>query len=134
MTDEPTLSGRSAAVRRGFAMRCAVCGHRPIATSPFNLAETCPGCDYRFESEDGFRAGSMTITMATLIVSVIVTLGVFLIAFWPDVPWVVVAICVWLAATAIPILTYAWAKSVWNGIAVFMDPAIDLLAEPPSQV
>jgi uncharacterized protein (DUF983 family) len=69
---------------RAARLHCPVCDGDGIFADYLTLRERCPGCQYRFEREEGYWLGAMTINYG-----VVGTLGVLLFALattlwsWP---------------------------------------------------
>ena len=78
--------GTARALWRGLRKRCPRCGAAGIFKSWFDLKETCPGCDLRFEKEDGGFLGAMVINYAIAFAVWIVMLTVVLVLMLPVVP------------------------------------------------
>jgi len=108
------------ALGRGLRRRCAVCGAGNVFTSWFRMIEACPTCGRRFEREEGYWLGAMTVNFAVIeLVFGIVFIGGML-ATWPDVPWTVILIGGLAANLLIPLLFYPTAKTVWIALDVVL--------------
>lgn len=86
------------------------------------MAETCPGCGVRFEREDGYWVGAVTINTAVTFVTFV---GLFLaltLATWPDVPWGwVMGITVGINIT-LPVVFYPVSKTLWVALETSWHP------------
>lgn len=116
---------RRQALSRGLRGRCPNCGGGKLFTGLADLKESCPRCGFRFEREDGYWVGAMTVLMAV----VLAVFGSFILGgmllFWPDVPW---NILVWGGVglnIIVPFALYGWSKTVWLGVDMAFSPARD---------
>ena len=112
-------------VSRGLLRRCAYCGKSGIFDSWFRLKKECPRCGFDFDREPGWWIGGMIINLAGAMTLFAVILGLGLLTFWPEVPWVALAVVSALAMAAFPIVFYPISKTIWLGIDLLMvgDPA-----------
>jgi uncharacterized protein (DUF983 family) len=112
-------------VSRGLLRRCAYCGKKGIFESWFRLKKECPRCGFDFDREPGWWIGGMIINLAGAMALFAVILGLGLLIFWPDVPWLALAVVSALAMAAFPIIFYPISKAIWLGIDLLMvgDPA-----------
>ena len=107
-------------ITRGLLRRCAYCGKQGIFDSWFRLKKECPRCRFDFDREPGWWIGGLIINLGVsmLLFAVILVLGLFL--FWPDVPWVALAIVSASTMAIFPIIFYPISKTVWLGIDLLM--------------
>ena len=49
-------------LRGVFGNRCPSCGEGAVFSGLYQMNETCPACQYRFEREDGYFLGAMVIS------------------------------------------------------------------------
>lgn len=84
------------------------------------MVERCPGCNYRFEREEGFFLGAYVINFAAmeigLIISMIVGFGLTL----PDPPTAKLAAMGCVVGVVVPIFTYPFSKTIWTAIDLAM--------------
>ena len=61
---------RGQIITRGFANRCPNCGRSSLFKPGklFELADACPGCGLKFEKDDGFYLGAMSINYGVTLV------------------------------------------------------------------
>jgi len=115
-------------LRRGFTKRCPACGSGHLFDGWFRMKDRCPGCDYRFEREEGFFLGAYTINLAIaeglLLVLAIVPLIVLLDAKPEMSVWPIAAIGL-VAAIVAPLVFYPFSRTIWS--------AIDLVLRPPGR-
>ncbi len=86
------------------------------------MAETCPRCGVRFEREDGYWVGAVTINTA---VTFITFVGLFLaltLATWPEVPWGRVMVITVGINTTLPVVFYPVAKTLWVALETSWHP------------
>ena len=115
-------------LRRGLTKRCPVCGSGHLFDGWFRMKERCPGCDYKFEREEGFFLGAYTVNLAIseglLLLLAIVPL-IFLLGTNRDVSiWPIVVIGL-VAAIVAPLVFYPFSRTIWS--------AIDLVLRPPDR-
>jgi uncharacterized protein (DUF983 family) len=112
-------------VTRGLFRRCAYCGKKGIFDSWYRMKKECPRCGFDFDREPGWWIGGMIINLAGAMALFALILGLGLLIFWPDVPWVALAVFSALAMAIFPILFYPISKTIWLGIDLLMvgDPA-----------
>jgi uncharacterized protein (DUF983 family) len=112
---------------RGLVKRCPLCGSGKLFTGWFRMKERCPGCDYRFEREEGFFLGAYVINLAIaqgLVILLAIVPLIVRMAGDPDAsiwPFVVGGI---VGAVVAPVVFYPWSKTIWT--------AFDLMLRPPS--
>ncbi|MBI5158064.1 MAG: DUF983 domain-containing protein [Acidimicrobiia bacterium] len=82
------------------------------------MAETCPGCQHRFERHEGYWIGAVAInTVATLGVFAAAFVGA-MVATWPDPPWTAITIGAVILNVIFPIVFYPWSKTIWVALEV----------------
>ena len=122
----PPTPGRM--LLRGLTKRCPICGRGHLFDGWFTMKERCPGCDYKFEREEGFFLGAYTINLAIaeglLLILAIVPLIVLLDAN-PDVSLVPIVVIGLVAAVVAPLAFYPFSRTIWS--------AIDLVLRPPER-
>lgn len=61
-------------VTRGLSNRCPNCGGRHLFKSgkPFELADACPDCGLKFEKDEGFFLGAMSLNYGVTLVCYLV--------------------------------------------------------------
>ena len=107
---------------RGLVRHCPHCGSGHLFEGWFRLRERCPRCGMRFERQEGFMLGSMTINTIVTFVSVAVVVAGAMIATWPDVPmWPVMGLGA-VAAIAIPALVFPFSVTIWAAAELAMRP------------
>lgn len=108
---------------RALGLRCPYCGGRGIFKSWFELKETCPTCETRFERENGYFLGGYALN---LIVAEFLAVGA-VVAFWLLANPSVLAIQVVGVALAggLPIHFFPFSRCLWM--------ALDLQLHPPGR-
>jgi uncharacterized protein (DUF983 family) len=112
-------------LRRGLTKRCPICGSGHLFDGWFRMKERCPGCDFRFEREEGFFLGAYTINLAIaeglLLVLAIVPL-ILLLNANPDMSVWPIAVVGLLAAVLAPIVFYPFSRTIWSAIDLVLRP------------
>jgi len=73
----------------------------------------CGGCGLRFEREQGYWVGAMTLNTAVVVAFFLVAFGLGVALTWPDVPWGwVLGLTVGLNLV-VPVLFYPVSKTLW---------------------
>jgi hypothetical protein len=92
------------------------------------MKERCPGCNYKFEREEGFFLGAYTINLAIaeglLLILAIVPL-IVLLANHPDMSVWPITVIGLLAAILAPLVFFPFSRTIWS--------AIDLALRPPDR-
>jgi uncharacterized protein (DUF983 family) len=101
---------------RGVRRHCPRCGRGGLFTGFFTLRPSCPGCELRFEREEGYWVGAMIVNIAVteLVFGIVLVGGVLL--WWPDVPWGALTIAAIAINAVVPIVFYPWSKTIWLGV------------------
>jgi len=110
---------------RGVAHRCPWCGgRRAFFTGWFAKSERCRTCGISWRRGDtGFELGAAAISAVVVLGTLVVGLGVAMVATWPDVPYVWLFVGLAVAAVALPVLAYPITYTIWQ--------ALDLMMRPP---
>ena len=110
---------------RGLAKRCPICGTGKLFTRWFRMKERCPGCNYRFEREEGFFLGAyvinLGITEGLLVVFAIIP-AIVLFAANPDMSAKPLIVSGLIAAVLGPLLFYPFSKTLWSAIELIFRP------------
>jgi uncharacterized protein (DUF983 family) len=123
-TTEDRVPGRFTPLANGVRMRCPRCGSGGIFASFFELHETCPSCDFRFEREEGYWLGAMIVIFALVeTVYGLAFLGTVL-ATYPDVPWTAMLVLGLVLNAVVPVVGYPWAKTAWSGLHAAFAPSV----------
>ena len=86
------------------------------------MTETCPRCGLRFEREQGYWAGAITIdTAATFGLFGLLVIGM-IAATWPDVPWTALLVIALVVNGVFPILFYPYARLLWVAMDLRVRP------------
>ncbi|HEX7276200.1 MAG TPA: DUF983 domain-containing protein [Acidimicrobiales bacterium] len=112
-------------LRRGLTKRCPVCGSGHLFHGWFRMKDRCPGCDFKFEREEGFFLGAYTINLA-IAEGLVLLLGIvpliWLLATRPDVSiWPLAGIGL-VAALLAPLLFYPFSRTIWSAIDLILRP------------
>jgi len=119
---------------RGLLKRCPICGAGGLFTRWFRMKERCPGCDYRFEREEGFFLGAYVINLAIaqgLVILLAIVPLIVRMASDPDAgvwPFVVGGL---VGAVVAPMFFYPWSKTIWTAFDLMLRP--QSVTEPTDQ-
>ena len=111
-------------LKRALLLRCPRCGKGRVFRRWFTSYERCSVCQLVFEREEGFYTGAIAIN---LIVSELL-IAAFAIPFsvWaalnPGVPFIPLVIALIPLPIIFPFLFFRHTKSLWIGIAYWLDP------------
>ena len=103
----------------GNGPRCPHCGERRVWTSWFDMADTCPGCGFRF-ARHGWLAAMwilMWFTMIPVVAWIVIGIAISNPSASAWVPWGAV-----LLAVAIPPVSYRYAKGLMVRLLFTLDP------------
>lgn len=101
---------------RGLRKRCPRCGAGGLFSTFFTLRDACPRCGLRFEREDGYWVGAMTIAIVVTMLVFVAVMTVVIILTWPDLPvGPLIAVGVVLN-TLFPIVFYPSTKTLWLAV------------------
>jgi uncharacterized protein (DUF983 family) len=105
---------------RGLVRHCPRCGTGHLFEGWFRLSERCPGCNYKFEREEGHWLGAYVVNfgitegaLAILLVFLIVRLASDESGDVSVVPWVIAAL---VLALVVPLIFYPFSKTIWTAI------------------
>ena len=110
---------------RGLAKRCPICGTGGLFTRWFRMKERCPGCQYRFEREEGFFLGAYMINLAVtegLLIMFAIIPAIVLFAAEPDMPARPLIISGLVAVLLGPLIFYPYSKTLWTAIELIFRP------------
>ena len=79
----------------------------------FAMRPDCPRCGLVFAHEEGYWTGAMMVNLAVTEILFLATFVVFLVATWPDVPWVSLLVLVVMVNVAVPVVFYPFSKTLW---------------------
>src|SRR4051812_8759563 len=77
---------RGRLVVRALGRHCPVCGQGHLFRRWFTMTERCPGCGLHFERERGQWTGHIGLNIIVTFGALLVTLVVFALAPWPELP------------------------------------------------
>ncbi len=110
------------AIARGLGRRCPQCGHKGIFRSWGTLHPACPNCHYRFEREDGYWVGALTINLAVAEVLFALLFVGTIFATLPDIAWKPLLVVALVTNGIVPILFYPFSKTLWMAIDLYFHP------------
>jgi len=101
---------------RGATRRCARCGSGHLFHRWFTIAERCPGCNLKFEREQGYWSGALAINIAVTAAVFILVFAIAIALTAPHIPvGELLAILVPLMII-VPIAYYPFSKTVWVAV------------------
>jgi uncharacterized protein (DUF983 family) len=110
-------------VRRALVRRCPRCG-RPGAwfTGWFRRLDRCPSCGYRYEREEGFMVGAITMSTILTFGAILVVLVVGMILSYPEIAVAPIVIGCVAVAVLVPIIAFPITHTLWAAIDLAMHP------------
>jgi len=98
----------------GMQLRCPACGEGRISRGLTTMNQSCPQCGVTFERDEGDFLGAMVVAYS--ITSVLVGVGIYVVAVTTDLP-VTGHLILWTVfAGLFLLLTYRNMKGIWLGI------------------
>lgn len=110
-------------LRRGFTLRCGICGSRGLIRRWFGTVDECPRCGLRLQRLAGHELGAIGFNTIASFGALFVFLIVGTFSTMPDVPVRPLVIGGLAIAILVPILLQPFSHTVFL--------AADLLARPP---
>lgn len=108
---------------RAVRRRCPRCGGRGAwFTGWFRRADRCLSCGYRYERQEGFLLGALTINTIVTFGAIAVVLVAGMIATYPDIAVVPILLGCLLVAVVVPVLVFPVTYTVWGAIDLAMHP------------
>lgn len=125
---------RARMMLRGLIKHCPRCGSGGLFQSFFTLRPACPRCGLRFDREDGYWVGAMTIAIVLTMLLFIAVMAVVIIATWPDLPVVPLIVLGIALNTIFPIVSYPTMKTLWLAVDLnYFHPEVMRQAWVPPQ-
>jgi uncharacterized protein (DUF983 family) len=110
-------------VRRALVRRCPRCGaHGAWFTGWFRRLDRCPSCGYRYEREEGFMVGAITMSTILTFGVILVVLVAGMILTYPEIATVPIVIGCVAAAIVVPIVAFPITHTLWAAIDLAMHP------------
>ena len=115
---EPLLEEASSArvFLRGLRKRCPRCGERGIWVTRFRPKTRCPGCDLRFEREQGGYLGAMVINYGVAVAFWLMAMSISMaltVPFIPVAPLLAMSVAI---LGGVPIWFYPRSKMLWAAV------------------
>lgn len=109
---------------RGVRRRCAWCGGRgAFFTGWFTKQERCRTCGIGWRrGYEGFELGALMMSAVICMGTLVVALGVAVVATSPDIPVFELVVALGLGAIVLPIVLYPVTYTVWQAIDLAMRP------------
>jgi uncharacterized protein (DUF983 family) len=108
---------------RAVRLRCPRCGgRRAWLKGWFGRVDRCRTCGYRYERQEGFMLGSLTVNMILTFGAILAVVVVGMIVTYPDIAVVPIVVgCIAVALVA-PLLVYPFTSTIWGAIDLAMHP------------
>jgi uncharacterized protein (DUF983 family) len=108
---------------RALRRRCPRCGGRGAwFTGWFRRADRCLTCGYRYERQEGFMLGAITINMVLTFGVILVVLVVGMVATYPDIAVVPIVVGCAAVAVVVPVVVFPFTYTIWGAIDLAMHP------------
>jgi uncharacterized protein (DUF983 family) len=109
-------------IARGLRRRCPRCNGSGWWTGWLKRVPCCRSCGYRYEREDGFSLGAITINMIAtfLLLGLLFAVGFFL--SYPSVAVAPMLIIGGIVVAILPVAFYPLSYTVWAAIDLVMRP------------
>jgi uncharacterized protein (DUF983 family) len=114
------MSRFSEQLRRGFALRCPVCGRGKLFRKWTKMYAKCPICNTTYEREEGYFSSAMAIDL--VISELIVAALVIPLAANTSIPTLPVLLLGSPLPFILPILLYWHSRSLWMCMDQYMNP------------
>jgi uncharacterized protein (DUF983 family) len=109
-------------VGRALLLRCPWCGGKGWTTDLLKRADRCRTCGYKYERQEGFSLGAVTMNTAVTFGLLALTLLLGSILTYPDIA-VVPILGIGLAITlVVPVLFYPFSYTLWAAVDLAMRP------------
>jgi uncharacterized protein (DUF983 family) len=118
---EPVSFGRM--LGRAVRLRCPRCGgRRAWLRGWFGRLDRCRTCGYRYERQEGFMLGSLTVNTILTFGAILAVVVIGIVATYPDIAVVPVVLACIAVAILVPLLVYPFTSTIWGAIDLAMHP------------
>jgi uncharacterized protein (DUF983 family) len=108
---------------RAVRLRCPRCGgRRAWRRGWFGRLDRCRTCGYRYERQEGFMLGSLTVNIVVTFGAILVVVVVGMIVTYPDIAVVPIVLACIAVAALVPLLVYPFTSTIWAAIDLAMHP------------
>jgi uncharacterized protein (DUF983 family) len=108
---------------RAVRLRCPRCGgRRAWLRGWFGRLDRCRTCGYRYERQEGFMLGSLTVNMILTLGAILAVLVVGMVVTYPDIAVVPIVLACIAVAVLVPLLVYPFTSTIWAAIDLAMHP------------
>ena len=109
---------------RGLRRRCAWCGGKgAFFTGWFTKQDRCRTCGLGWQRRyEGFELGALAISAVVCLGTLIVGLGVGVVATSPDIPVLEMTLVLGGLAIVLPVVVYPISYTVWQAVDIAMRP------------
>jgi uncharacterized protein (DUF983 family) len=109
-------------LRRAVVRHCPRCGRGHLFKRWFWMVERCPGCQYRFNREEGSSLGAYVINFAFTIgvLAILIMAMIIQLASNEDLsiaPWLAAAV---VLAFVVPAVCYPFSWTIWTAIDLML--------------
>lgn len=106
---------------RALRLRCPLCGKGALFASWFKMRESCPGCGFMVEREEGYYTGAMAVNLVVAELLFVAGFVGSVILTWPAVPWNLMY--GWIAVGIIgPLLFFPFSRTLWLAGELYLHP------------
>jgi uncharacterized protein (DUF983 family) len=109
-------------VARGLRRRCPRCGGSGWWTGWLKRVPRCRSCGYRYEREDGFSLGAITMNIMVTFGLLAIVLAVGIGLSYPNLAVVPILIVGGVVVLVLPVVFYPFSYTVWAAIDLLMHP------------
>jgi uncharacterized protein (DUF983 family) len=109
-------------VGRALRLRCPWCGGRGWTTGLLKRVDRCRTCGYKYERQEGFSLGAVTMNIIVTFGLIAVVLLVGSIASYPDLAVVPMLVAGVVVAVMTPIVFYPFSYTLWAAVDLAMRP------------
>jgi uncharacterized protein (DUF983 family) len=108
---------------RAVRLRCPRCGgRRAWIRGWFGRLDRCRTCGYRYERQEGFMLGSLTVNTILTFGAILAVVVVGMVVTYPDIAVVPVVLACIAVAVLVPLLVYPFTSTIWGAIDLAMHP------------
>lgn len=116
----PVGGGPYKLLLRGAVKHCPRCGSGHLFRHWVTMVETCPGCGYRFEREEGFFLGAIVVNVIITEIVIVALIAIGFATTLPDPPVTLLAIAGGVLAGVTPLVSYPFTKTLWTAVDLIM--------------
>jgi uncharacterized protein (DUF983 family) len=107
---------------RACRRRCPRCGGAGWFRGWWRKGERCTTCGYRYERQDGFVLGTVTINTIVTFGCIAAVMVVGIVATYPDIATLPVTLAAVAVGAVVPIVFYPFSYTIWAAVDLAMRP------------